>query len=117
MDAKTLQMKEKLDFYLKEAAALAAALQALERGDQVPHFDQIEQPAHELGKSLSRMIQSTAAREVAAKGLGDVACPTCGQKCRVQTKQREVSSIDGSIELTETVAQCRRCRRSFFPSA
>jgi hypothetical protein len=25
--------------------------------------------------------------------------------------------MDGPIELTESVAHCRRCRRSFFPSA
>jgi hypothetical protein len=25
--------------------------------------------------------------------------------------------MDGPIELTETVAHCRCCRRSFFPSA
>lgn len=117
MDAKTLQMKKKLDFHLKEAAALAAAIQGIEFGDKIPHYDQIELPAHELGKSFSRMIQSNAVREVAANGLNDAPCPTCGRKCRVQTKPREVGSIDGTIELTETVAKCRRCRRSFFPSA
>jgi hypothetical protein len=25
--------------------------------------------------------------------------------------------MDGPVELTETVAYCHRCRRSFFPSA
>jgi hypothetical protein len=28
-----------------------------------------------------------------------------------------VHSMDGPVELIETVAHCRRCRRSFFPSA
>ena len=117
MDAKLHQLKEKLEIHLKEAAALAAAIQGIEQGKEVPHFDQIEMPAHELGKSLSRLIQSQRIREVAAGGLNDAPCPKCGQKCRVTTNVREVSSVDGAIELTETVAKCRRCRRSFFPSA
>jgi hypothetical protein len=35
----------------------------------------------------------------------------------VEPAQRQVHSMDGPIELTESVAHCRRCRRSFFPSA
>ena len=117
MDAKTLPLKEKLEFYLKEAAANATDIQQIEQGDRIPHFDEIEQPAHQLGKRLSSLIQSKCTREVATKGLNDAPCPSCGRKCGVATKVREVSSIDGEIELTETVAKCRRCRRSFFPSA
>ena len=117
MDAKEQQLKEKLEFHLKEAASVASAIQGIEQGSKTPHFDQIEQPAHELGKRISRMIQSDRIREVAASGLNDAPCPTCGRKCRVTTTERDVSSVDGPIELTETVANCRQCRRSFFPSA
>lgn len=119
MDAKNtknIQLKEKLEFHLKEAASIAASIQAAEQGKKTPHFDEIELPAHELGKRLSCMVQSNRIREVAAEGLNDAPCPTCRKKCRVFTKIRVVSSIDGKIELTETVAKCRRCRRSFFPS-
>jgi hypothetical protein len=35
----------------------------------------------------------------------------------VEVSRREVHSMDGPVELIETVAHCRRCRRSFFPSA
>jgi hypothetical protein len=35
---------------------------------------------------------------------------------RVEIEARPVTSMDGPIELTEPVAHCRRCRRSFFPS-
>jgi DNA repair exonuclease SbcCD ATPase subunit len=116
MDAKDVLLKEKLEFHLKEAAAIAAAIQGAEQGKQTPHFDQIEQSAHDLGKRLSRLVQTNRMREVAANGLNDAPCPTCGERCRVSTKARDVSSLDGTIELTETVAKCRRCRRSFFPS-
>lgn len=117
MDAKRTALEAKLEDYLKQASAIAAELQALEQGRQTPHFDQIELPAHEVGQRLSRLIQTTRAREVAAEGLQSVPCPDCGRLCNVETQQREVQSMDGPIELTETMAQCRPCRRSFFPSA
>ncbi len=116
MDAKEAQLKEKLEFHLKESSRIAAELQAIEQGDGVPHFDEIEVPAHELGKKLSRAIQGERAREVALKELGRVYCPDCKKQCRVEIEMRDVHSMDGPIELTEPVAHCRRCRRSFFPS-
>jgi hypothetical protein len=117
MDAIEAQLKEKLEHHLKEATRIAAEIQALEQGDEVPHFDQIELPAHALGQRFSRAIQEERAREVALKELGRVYCPDCKKQCRVEIEAREVTSMDGPIELTEPIAHCRRCRRSFFPSA
>jgi hypothetical protein len=117
MDANRDRLQKKLEDLLKQASAVAAELQGIEQGSGTPHYDQIELPAHALGQRLSRMIQSERAREVVAAGLADAACPDCGRKCRVQTKSRGVHSMDGPLELLETVAKCRRCRRSFFPSA
>lgn len=117
MDAKRAVLEEKLADSLKQASKLAAELQALDQGTATPHFDDIELPAHEVGQRLSRMIQSSRVRDVAADKLGDAPCPDCRQACRIETRDREVHSIDGLIEITETVAYCRRCRRSFFPSA
>ena len=42
MDANEARLKEKLEHHLEQAKRLAAEIQALEQGDQVPHFDQIE---------------------------------------------------------------------------
>ena len=117
MDAKQDRLRKKLEDLLKQASEVAAELQGLEQGSETPHYDQIELPAHALGQRLSRMIQGKQAREVAASGLADAACPGCGRKCRVQTQARQVHSMDGPLELLETVAKCRHCRRSFFPSA
>ena len=117
MDAAEALLKEKFEHHLKEATRLAAEIQAFEQGDQVPHFDQIELPAHALGQRFSRAIQEERARDVALKQLGRVYCPDCKKQCRVEIEPREVTSMDGPIELTEPVAHCRRCRRSFFPSA
>lgn len=117
MDANETQLRKKLEHYLAEATRVAAEIQALEQGDGVPHFDQIELPAHELGQRFSRAIQEERARDVALKQLGRVYCPDCKKQCRVEIEPREVISMDGPIELNEPVAHCRRCRRSFFPSA
>jgi len=117
MDAKQERLQKKLEDLLKQASAVAVELQGIEQGSQTPHFDQIELPAHALGQRLSRMIQSERAREVVATSRAEAACPDCGRKCRVLTKGREVHSMDGPVTLVETVAKCRPCRRSFFPSA
>jgi hypothetical protein len=117
MDAKQAHLEEKLANLLKQASEVAAQLQAAEQGPGTPHYDQIEGAAHEAGQRLSRLIQSTRTGEVAAEQQTQVACPDCQRTCRVETKRRAVHSMDGPIELMETVAHCRRCRRSFFPSA
>jgi hypothetical protein len=82
-----------------------------------PHYSIIERAAMKLGRDLSRQAQERGSREVASNCEAEVACPTCQGACRVQTKKRKVTSTDGPVELTEAVAFCRRCKRSFFPSA
>ena len=84
---------------------------------ETPHYGAIERAASELGKELSREAQERIAREVAVRGPLQASCPTCEALCDVTTEHRTVKSIDGPVELTEAVANCRRCRRSFFPSA
>ena len=116
MDAKQQELEKKLAEILKQAASVASQIQACEQGPGTPHYDQIEGSAHDVGQQLSRMIQEGRIGDVAAEQCTEVACPDCGQCCPVDVKKREVNSIDGSIELVETVAHCRRCRRSFFPS-
>lgn len=117
MDAKQDRLQKKLEDLLAQVSAVATELQGIEQGSGTPHYDQIELPAHAVGQRLSRMIQGDRSRAVAAAGLADAACPGCGRKCRVQTQTRLVHSMDGPLELSETVAKCRHCRRSFFPSA
>lgn len=117
MDAKEVLLKEKLDFHLKQATEIAAQLQALEQGQQTPHYDDIELPAHALGQRFSRAIQEERVRDLALQELKDTRCPDCKQKCPVDIGIRPLTSMDGPVELTEPVAKCRRCRRSFFPSA
>lgn len=116
MDAKQAELEEKLAGILKQAADVASQIQAIEQGPGTPHYDQIEIPAHEVGQRLSRMVQRSRIGEVAAEQRTECDCPECGQCCSVETRRREVHSMDGPVELIESVAYCRRCRRSFFPS-
>ncbi len=117
MDAKRDRLQKRLEDLLAQASAVAVEMQGIDQGAGTPHFDQIESPAHVVGQRLSRRIQEARARDVAADQPAEVACPKCGGSCRVETKQREVRSADGPLELLETFARCRPCRRSFFPSA
>jgi hypothetical protein len=84
---------------------------------ETPHYSVIERAAITLGRQLSREAQARATREVAAACPPEAECPTCRTRCPVETVRREVTSMDGPVEMTETVASCRRCRRSFFPAA
>ena len=82
-----------------------------------PHYSVIERAAVTLGHQLSRQAQERAAREVAANCEPQAACPTCQTGCRVEISKRSLTSVSGPVELTESVAHCQKCRRSFFPSA
>lgn len=117
MDAKQAELEKKLTGSLKRTAEIASQIQAHEQGPGTPHYDEIEIPAHEVGQRLSQMVQASRTGEVAAQQHTECDCPDCGRSCRVEVNRREVHSMDGPIELIETVAHCRRCRRSFFPSA
>jgi len=118
MDAEKQARKRKKQDLLRELAELQLEEMA-EVGDfdQTPHFSTIERTASELGRQLSREVQERAAREALAQDRLEAACPTCGEVCETTAEQRTVTGMDGPIELMESVAFCRRCRRSFFPSA
>lgn len=118
MDAKKDALEQEKQTLLARLAEIAIE-QQVQAGELLgtPHYSVIERMAVTLGRDLSRQAQERGAREVAANCEAEVPCPTCRLPCLVQTKKRTVTSIDGPVELTETVADCRKCRRSFFPSA
>lgn len=118
MDAKSQARQERIRQLFRELAELHVE-EMVEAGGfhQTPHFGVIERSASKFGKQLSRETQERVAREAVASGPSQAPCPGCGTLCEVTTKDRTVQSIDGPVTLTEAVAECRRCRRSFFPSA
>jgi len=117
MDAERQARTERKQQLIRELAELQVAEMAdAGQFDQAPRFGAIERAASELGKELSRAAQERAAREAAAACETQAGCPRCGALCDVTAKRRTVRSIDGPVKLTESVADCQRCRRSFFPS-
>lgn len=121
MEGDAKELREKLDCQMRELAATAATLARVERAatgePKVPHFSRIEMAAHEVGRALSREIQTREARELAAEGPRRATCPGCGRDGPVEGATRQVKSVDGPLELYEARAYCARCRRAFFPSA
>ncbi len=118
MEGRVARLREKLEQLLHQTAGVAAELQRAERGTTaIPHFSQIEAAAHQVGRRLSCRVQTRCANEVAVGASSKASCPTCGTLCEVSTKKRALDSTDGPVALLESVGQCNRCRRSFFPSA
>lgn len=116
MDAKQQELEARLTEILKHAADIASQIQQHEQGPGTPHYDQIESAAHDAGQRFSRLIQQDRIGQVSAAHATQTACPECRNKCPVESNSRQVTSVDGPVELTESVAFCSRCRRSFFPS-
>jgi hypothetical protein len=116
MDAATTSLKEKLDELLRQAAEVSVAL---DRADGtivgVPHYSVIEARAHELGRQLSRQIQERQIGAVMAQASSSARCPECDARCETERKKRRVASIDGALNVEESVAHCPNCRRDFFP--
>ena len=118
MDAAQQAREEKKKELLNQLSELLIEEQ-VEQGVflETPHYSIIERQAMVLGRELSRQAQQRGAREIAAHCDSQVSCPCCDSSCPVEVKARTVTSMDGPVKLTEAVAYCCKCRRSFFPSA
>lgn len=118
MDANRQAREERKQELLRQLAELEIE-ELREQGVFVgtPHYGVLERAASALGRELSREAQQRAVREVRSECADEGVCPTCGATCRVTTKTRDVTSIDGPVQLDEATAHCETCRRSFFPSA
>ena len=80
-------------------------------------FAQMELLGHGLGKELAGRVQQALVASQAEQMPTVFCCPTCGRQCRAETKSKTIQSLDGETELAEVCCHCRKCRRSFFPSA
>jgi len=115
MDAKQIELVAELKVLLRRTSEVACQLQKREQGRGTPHYDQIESAAHDVGLQLSRMVQQLRTGELAAEQTREATCPQCRNKCPVTTTNRQVTSVDGPVELIKSVAFCTCCRRFFFP--
>lgn len=118
MDAKRMELKERLERILRDAAEVATEIDvAAGTLVGVPHDSVIELRAHEIGRQVSRLVQERQMGEVVARRGAKSRCPTCGTVCDAVTQKREVTLIDGPVGLLERKCHCDECRRDFFPSA
>ena len=116
MDGTTATLKGKLENLLREAAEVSVALDRAEGTiTGVPHYSVIEARAHELGRQLSRQIQTQHMEQITVREGDTAKCPSCGARCETARKTRRVTSIDGPLALDEPVGRCPNCRRDFFP--
>jgi hypothetical protein len=118
MDGTTITLRGRLENLFREAAEVSIALDRAEGTIVgVPHYSVIEARAHELGRQLSRQIQTQHMEEIGVRE-GDIArCPSCGARCETDRETRRVTSIDGPLTVEEPVGKCPTCRRDFFPPA
>jgi hypothetical protein len=116
MDGATIALKEKLGRLIREAAEVSVALDQSNGTIQgVPHYSLIEGRAHELGRQLSREIQSRHMDHLSAHAAVAPRCPECDTRSESIVKKRRITSIDGPLTIEEPASYCPRCRRAFFP--
>jgi hypothetical protein len=118
MERHAVELQEKLAGLLREAAEVSVALDRADGTIQgAPHYSVIELRAHELGRQLSREIQQRPMAAVVNHPVARARCPACGAESELKPVPRSTTSIDGRLDLQELRGHCRKCRRSFFPSA
>jgi hypothetical protein len=116
MDGDRAALEARLTSLLQELATVKVELDRGEPGE-IPHYSEIETSAHTLGRRLSQAIQQERMLDLAGSGGSKAQCPDCGCYCQLELEQRTITSMDGPADVSEPVAHCKRCQRSFFPSA
>ena len=103
-------------------------------GPQGPGLDVdlsgMEELAVKMQQALLQGLCEELTQRQAERLPGTQPCPDCGDECDVRRREemppdssskgkghRRMQLRGGSFDLTEPEYYCRRCRRSFFPSA
>jgi len=97
------------------AKRLGIDLQSLQDGDG--RFHDLEAAGHAIGRAVAQAVTERLALARAERLSEPQPCPTCGRLCPTSHRDRPLETIDGPIELHESVCRCPACRRDFFPSA
>ncbi len=80
-------------------------------------WNEIEQLGHEIGKLTATEFDQTVQRQQAERFDDAKACPQCGKQSSASVKHRDLTTRDGTADLSEPEFHCTACERSFFPSA
>jgi hypothetical protein len=80
-------------------------------------FSDLEAAAHQFGRAVAQETTERLAGARAQRAAAAYNCPTCGRRCPVTHKDRDLETVDGPIRLDEPCCHCPACDRDFFPSA
>jgi len=79
-------------------------------------WNEIEELGHEIGKLTATEFDQTVQRQQAEKFDDIRICPQCGKSSSPSVKHRDLTTRDGTADLSEPEFHCVSCERSFFPS-
>jgi len=113
--ARTKLTEQEWETFLRVGERLGIPVREL-LGQQV-RFTEMESAGHQLGRAVAQLATERLSWERAERMTGRQPCPTCGKCAPVVHQERDLTTIDGPVELHEPVAHCPACRRDFFPSA
>ena len=115
-----MSLSQKQRVRLQELARQAQEIlsECKQPGDKPMTFAELEEASIKAGDFMTaRMMQA----EVENRSPADepVCCPTCEQVGELQAEKepRVLQTDRGEVTWLESAFYCRRCRRSFFPSA
>lgn len=100
--------------HLWNEQSLTDLLAASGLDDEGLTFSQIEQRAREVGQAVTRRVAEELLLRRRKKMPTEMPCPQCGTSCRISTKKRDITTLDGPITYAEPAAHCFTCRRDFF---
>jgi hypothetical protein len=113
--AKTKLTEQEWETFLGLADRLEIPVRELLQEDVKFHV--LESAGHRLGRAVAQGATERLALARAERLTKPQPCPTCGRRCPVTHRERELETGDGAIELQEPVCHCSVCDRNFFPSA
>ncbi len=102
---------------MQEIARMIGAETYGERPPLETTWAEIEDAGHEIGKLMATEFDQVMQRQHAEHFDQFKPCPQCGKDCQPSVKHRDLSTRDGTADLSEPEFRCVSCERSFFPSA
>lgn len=102
---------------MQELARMIGAEKYGERPPIETTWAEIEDSGHEIGKLMATEFDQVMQRQHAEHYDQSKPCPQCGKGYLPCVKHRDLSTRDGTADLSEPEFRCVSCERSFFPSA
>ncbi len=101
---------------MQELARLIGADKYGERPPLETTWAEIEDAGHEIGQLMATEFDQVMQRQHAEHYDLTKPCPQCARECQPTVKHRDLSTRDGTADLSEPEFRCVSCERSFFPS-